>query len=221
MATDNCSGDAWRTFPEYATGRPGRYPLGLRGQPAIEVHMARWAAISGARGTGKSTHASQIVDILRSRGVRVGGFLQKAVTDELGRRSYDLHRLSTGEILPLARPTTGEEVPGRTTFCSFAFVDDAFVTARDWLVQERGSCPVVVIDEVSKLEVSGQGHHDSIVQALSSEDDTVVVLCARADQLFYVVERFGLEDDAVAVLEVPGSDEDIQAFAEALVAARS
>jgi nucleoside-triphosphatase THEP1 len=178
--------------------------------------MARWAAIIGARGTGKSNHASTVFDLLRDRGVRVGGFLQKGVEDELGRKSYDLHRLSTGEVLPLARPTTGKDVDGQTTHCSFAFVDDAFDTARGWLAEERGKCPILVIDEVSKIEVSGQGHYEAVRQALSGDDETVVVLCIRADQLFYVVEKFDLEDDAVAVLEVPGEPEDVQVFVDAL-----
>lgn len=178
--------------------------------------MARWAAIIGARGTGKSTHASHVVELLRARGVRVGGFLQMGVVDELERKSYDLHRLSTGDVLPLARPTTGAEVEGQTTYCSFSFVDDAFERARAWLDEELGRCPVIFVDEVSKLEVSGQGHHAAIRKALAADDATVVVLCVRADQLFYVVEAFGLEDDAAAVLEVPGAEEDVGAFVDAL-----
>jgi nucleoside-triphosphatase THEP1 len=180
--------------------------------------MARWAAIVGARGTGKSTHATRVVELLERRGVRVGGFFQKASEDELGRRSYDLHRLSTGDVLPLARPTTGQEVPGHTTYCSFSFVDAAFVNACRWVEQDIGACPVIVVDEVSKVEVSGQGHHDSIRCALAADDDTVVVLCVRADQLFYVVEKFELEDDAVGVLEVPASEEEILAFEQAIAA---
>ena len=178
--------------------------------------MARWAAIVGARGTGKSTHATRVVELLERRGVRVGGFFQKATEDELGRRSYDLHRLSTGEVLPLARPTTGQEVPGHTTYCSFSFVDAAFKEACRWVEQDLGACPVIVIDEVSKVEVAGQGHHDSIRCALGASDDTVVVLCVRADQLFYVVEKLELEDDAAGLLEVPSSEEEILAFVEAI-----
>ncbi len=178
--------------------------------------MARWAAIVGARGTGKSTHATRVVELLQRRGVRVGGFFQKATEDELGRRSYDLHRLVTGEVLALARPTTGQELPGHTTYCSFSFVDEAFIKACRWVEQDLGSCPVIIIDEVSKVEVSGQGHHDAIRCALAAGDDTVVVLCVRADQLFYVVEKIELEDDAAGLLEVPASEEDILAFVEAI-----
>ncbi|HQK20168.1 MAG TPA: nucleoside-triphosphatase, partial [Polyangiaceae bacterium] len=186
------------------------------GQPEIEVFMARWAAIVGARGTGKSTHANQVVHLLKRHGICVGGFFQQATEDELGRRSYDLHRLSTGEVLALARPTTGQELPGHTTYCSFSFVDAAFVQARQWVEQELGSHPVIVIDEVSKVEVSGQGHHDAIRCALGASDDTVVVLCIRADQLFYVVEKFELEDEAIGLLQLPASDEDIVAFVTAI-----
>jgi len=181
--------------------------------------MARWAAIIGARGTGKSSHASHVVEQLRARGLTVGGFVQVAVEDELGRRSYDLHRLSTEQVLPLARPTTGREVEGKTTFCSFAFEDGAFAAARQWLDDDFEGCPVIVIDEVSKMEVSGQGHAAGIQKALASPYEAVVVLCVRADQLFYVVEAFGLEDDAVAVLEVPAAATDQAAFAAKLAEA--
>ena len=101
--------------------------------------------------------------------------------------------------------------PGQTAFCSFLFRDDAFSTARDWLERDARTSDVVVIDEVSKLEASGKGHHDTIRHALAL-NDVVVVLCIRADQLFYVVERFDLEDDAVAVMEIPADDETVASF---------
>lgn len=180
--------------------------------------MARWAAIIGARGTGKSSQALAVAGMLRERSIEVGGFLQIGVMDDLGRKSYDLRRLSTGETIPLARPASGTEADGNTSFCSFAFVDASFAAARAWLEEEIPRCGALIVDEVSKLEVGGQGHHEAIRRALSAVEDVVVVLCVRADQLFYVVESFGLDDDAVAVIEVPATEEDLKEFVSMVVA---
>ncbi len=179
--------------------------------------MARWAAVVGAKGKGMSGHASRIVEQLRERGVQVGGFFQKGEEDDIGRRFYNLHRISGKQVVVLARPTSEEEKDGQTTYCSFAFVDSAFDKARKWLLEDLGSCSVVFIDEVSKLESNGQGHAETIKEALASSGNVVVVLCVRADQLFYVVEAFDLEDDAIAILEVPSKSSNESEFVKALV----
>jgi nucleoside-triphosphatase THEP1 len=160
-------------------------------------------------------------ELLRDKGVRVGGFLQLPREDELGRKWYDLLRLSRGQKMVLAGPASGpavEEV-GKTSLCSFVFHDETFAAAQAWVQEDSATADVLMIDEVSKLEVGGKGHHDAVVTALGAAGASVVVLCIRADQLFYVVDRFGLQDDAVGVLELPADDCSTGQFASQLAEA--
>lgn len=179
--------------------------------------MTRWAAIVGARGAGKSTHAAQVAQRLQQLGVRVGGFLQEAHENELEQRSYDLVRFGSGERLALARPGGGnQEVDGRTSYCSYSFSDDAFAAAHGWLREDlQQAAQVIIIDEVSKMEAAGQGHYEAIRTSMA-DDASITLLSIRADQLFYVVEKLGLEDDPVGVLEIPAEAEELDAFAALL-----
>lgn len=179
----------------------------------------RWALIAGAKGAGKSGTATQIVELLEARGLTVGGVIQEATHEGDERVLYRARRLGEPPLaIPLARRGSapeGARPEAVCSFCSFVFDSDAFVEAGRWVREAAARSDVVVIDEVSKLEVSRGGHHDAIEAALGER--ALVVLVVRADQLFAVVERFGL-DDAVATLEI-GDDADVEGFAAVVAAA--
>jgi nucleoside-triphosphatase THEP1 len=176
--------------------------------------VKRWALIAGPRGTGKSSLAWRVVEALRARGVAVGGVIQDAVEREGERTGYVARRVMTPGTAAIARRGT-PEAPGETAVCSFAFDEGAFAEVRGWLANDARPAGILVIDEVSKLEASGSGHHDAIVDSLASEALTILVV--RADQLFFVMERFGL-DEPVASLETTSPDH-VERFVEVLASA--
>lgn len=176
--------------------------------------MKRWALLSGARGTGKSTTARRVAERLAERGVRVSGFYQEGVTEEGIRTAYRLRRIGAEGDLTLARLGSAAAT-GQEAFCSYVFDEGAFAEARRWLDEASSTAEILFIDEVSKLEVAGRGHHDTIVAALGG--DRLVLLAVRADQLFHVMERFGL-DEPVASLDTAERD-DIEPFCDELHAA--
>lgn len=177
--------------------------------------MARWALLTGPKGSGKSTQALEVIRQLRESGLRVEGFVQAGTIDELERKGFDLLRLRNEERLHLARPGS-EEKSGEEAFCSFLFQQSAFEVACNWVLEDGPGADVIVVDEVSKLEAAGKGHHDAIVWGLGRDDVRVMMLCVRADQLFYVMERFGLEEEPFAMIEVPAEAPALQQFAEAI-----
>ncbi len=181
---------------------------------------SRWALLVGAKGAGKSTVAQRIAARLADRGLRVGGVVQEAVHEEGERVAYRARHVGhedQGGLLLARRgaPPAGAREGALCDFCSFVFDGDAFAAAAGWVREDSAACDVVLVDEVSKLEASGGGHHDAIRDALGGR--AIVVLVARADQLFALVERFGL-GDALATLDA-GEDTSDDAFVEALVAA--
>jgi nucleoside-triphosphatase THEP1 len=174
--------------------------------------MARWALISGGNGTENAACALKVVARLATRGIRAAGFVQRKHVDEEGRKRYELVRLGGGESVVLAVDGVAAKGPTEEFFCSMAFHQEGFDAARRWLEEDAPTSDLLVLDGISKLEVSGKGHCATLEAALCSTGK-VVLLCARAHQLVYVVERFGLEEaDMVAALELPADDTAFDTF---------
>lgn len=179
----------------------------------------RWALIVGPKGSGKTSLAARVARELTARGVSVDGVLQAAVHQDGERVGFQARRVgASGDEVALARRGVAPEgtPPERAhEFCSYVFDDDAFVQARRWVEQAANAADVVIVDEVSKLEVARGGHYAGIKSALGAR--AVVLLVVRADQLFAVVERFELED-AIATLET--ADEGaLSSFVDAITRA--
>ncbi len=178
--------------------------------------MARVFLIYGPRGAGKTTATLKLAERLVHKGVGVGGYYQRSTQDELERRGYDLVSMrDPGRTLPLARPG-GQESPGTSVICSFSFYQDSFATALGWLQQDAVTSDALVLDEVSKLEVRGEGHAQALRWALTLGDDKLLLLSVRGDQLFYVVEAFDLGSQVTGYLEVPATDAELEDWATRL-----
>lgn len=176
--------------------------------------MKGWALIVGARGTGKSSLSAHVITDLLERGVAVAGVVQEAIAEGDERVGYRARRAGKGDSVVVARKGAAR-APDEDTSCSFAFDTGAFADVRRWLAEDTRAGGVVLIDEVSKAEVAGGGHYDAIVDAVKSP--ALVILAVRADQLFYVMEKLGLEEP-VASLETaePGA---LDAFVSAVTLA--
>jgi nucleoside-triphosphatase THEP1 len=181
--------------------------------------MTRWALLSGPRGTGKSSRAARIARELEGRGLTVGGVVQEAIERDGARVGYVARRVGAAargagaaDEVVLARKGAPDAGGADVAFCSFVFDSDAFARAREWVALAARDADVVVVDEISKLEVAGQGHHDAVRDALGGR--ALPLLVVRADQLFGVVERFEL-DEPVAVLESV-DDDALASFVDAL-----
>ena len=180
--------------------------------------MARWALISGPKAKERTEQALKLVDELKRVGALVGGFVQIKRIDEDHRKHFDLVDLRSGERAHLAEEAVYAAPGDFVTFCALRFKESAFEQARRWLERDVGEAQVVFVGDISKVEVSGGGHYEATLKALSLPDDKVAVICVRADQLFFVVEKFGLEDNACAVLELPASPEACERFYRDVVA---
>lgn len=178
---------------------------------ATPKSRAPWALIAGARRTGKTSLARAAIAGLRERGLRVVGVLQEAVEREGERQAYEAVRVAepTDRVIVARR---GAPASGETPICSFSFDDAAFARVASWLAEDEVSADVIVIDEVSKAESRGRGHAAAIDRALQGA--ALVVLCVRADELSFVVDRFALPD-AVASLDTT-APQDLATFVDTL-----
>jgi nucleoside-triphosphatase THEP1 len=165
--------------------------------------MARWALISGENGVESTAYASRLVESLAAAGLRSEGLLKRKHVDENDRKYYELARLRNDESVLSAAFGVPAKEPGAEAFCSMVFYKNAFEAAGRWLEEDAPDADLLVIDGVGKFEASGRGLHPALAAALRRTDQ-IVLLCARASQLFHVVERFGLEEeDMAAAFELP------------------
>lgn len=176
----------------------------VRGESQAKVFV-----VYGPRGAGKTTTVVRLAELLAAQGIAVGGYFQRVTTDDQGRRGYDLVRVADRtQTLALARPGAVEQ-PGTSTVCSFAFDQGAFAQGLQWLQRDCASAQVLVLDEISKLEVRGEGHAGALRWCLGLDSTKLLLLSVRGDQLFYVVEAFGLDERIAGYLEIPAGQEAI------------
>lgn len=180
--------------------------------------MARWALVTAEKGVGKGPVILEVAERLREAGIRVGGFLQLSRKDAEGLKTYEVARVGREERVVLAVEGIAPKGETEESFCTYAFRNESFDRAREWIEQDAPSCQVLVLDDVSKLEAMGKGHAASLRLALGTGPGTVVLIGARSPQLSYVMEAFGLDDEPVGAVDLPGERGAIAALAEAIAA---
>ncbi|MBI3786619.1 MAG: DUF2478 domain-containing protein [Deltaproteobacteria bacterium] len=174
--------------------------------------------VYGPPHAGRTTAVLRLCDLLAEHGLRIGGFFQRALVDDQDRRGYDLvHLANRSETTTLARPAAAHDSDSASAVCSFVFSPAGLATGRAWLAADAATANVLVIDEVSKLEVAGGGHCEAVQTALALPADRTVLLSVRADELTYVVEKFDLADRIRGYIELPATEEQLALLARRLV----
>ncbi|MGC4115058.1 MAG: DUF2478 domain-containing protein [Myxococcales bacterium] len=179
--------------------------------------MARWAVVTGHKGDKKAEFVLGVAKALEAAGLRVAGFVQRRWHDG-DQKGHDLERVATGERLRLSQDGVAAKSISQDAFCTYAFENDGFARAFEWLREDGRAADVLVLDDVSKLETQGKGHAAALTWALA-QADKLVVISARASQLFYVVENFGLQDDPIAAAELPVGEDGLSEFAREIARA--
>ncbi|MBL8957983.1 MAG: DUF2478 domain-containing protein [Myxococcaceae bacterium] len=177
--------------------------------------MPRWAVITFGRNVDRAGATLAVVHQLYGHGVAVAGFLQ-VKQPGAAPETVELVRLAAEGRALLGVRTEGRQ---RGASCSFSFDAHAFATCRSWLEADAPSADVLLLHELSKLEVEGQGHAPALTWALGLPGDRPVVFCARAEHLGQLVERFALTSEPVAYLEHHAPGADSTRFAADLAAA--
>jgi nucleoside-triphosphatase THEP1 len=180
--------------------------------------MARWAVVTYDSAVNRAAEVGDLAERLRARGLSVAGFVQEKRLDAEGHASFELLRLRHPERHAMGTTGGAEKKAQAEGECTFTFSPAAFARARAWLEEDAPAAQVLVLSEVSKHEVSGQGHHDALVWALGLPESKKVVLVARANQLSYLVEKFAPPGQPAAYLELPATPDQKAAFVEALAA---
>jgi len=178
-----------------ATTAPRRSPM-----------SRRVAAVTGAPRTGKTTMVGAIVEKLATRGLEAAGVVQLAQLDGGRTVGYELRAVPGGEKHALARRRAGVAPSG----LGFDFDDEGWRWARHRIGEARRSRPLVVVDELGKLEAAGQGHLPALEDEIVGEPPGVFLVAVRAECAEAIGERLG---GFALVLPTGSDDEAIEAFA--------
>ncbi len=178
--------------------------------------MTPWALISGEQCDPKARCALEVASELEARGISVGGVVQRSRGSD-GAKSSELVRVAGGARVPLAQEGIAPRGASEEAFCSYAFRLDAFAQARRWLEEDLADRRVLILGDLSKLEVAGRGHAESLRRALSLGEERLLVLTVRTSQLGYLMGNYALESDPVASLQLPDGPGERRAFVDALL----
>jgi len=161
--------------------------------------MNPWVGLVGKGKLGRSAKALELAEVLKGRGLSVGGLVHQRRDD----RGHDAIHLGTGERTTL---TTVSQTPD---VCEYAFAPGVFETCRQWLLAPPAQVTFV---ELGRVEGQRKGHWDATMELMSGPS-TLVVALLRPSALSAVA--LGLPDPA-DFAELPLEGEALTRFADAI-----
>lgn len=119
-------------------------------------------ALSGMRGSGKTSCLIGLVAVLKKKGVDVKGVLSPAVFEGERKVAIEMEDLATGERRILARLV--HETPADLEFGDWAFNEETIAWGNACL-SKVGYADVLIIDEIGPLELTlGRGLQEGLRQ---------------------------------------------------------
>lgn len=166
--------------------------------PERSRRTVRWTVLTRER----AEQMLDLVQVLRDRGLRVGGFVQvpsgPASSKPLG---YDLYRLSQPERIPLAeRIVHDQRRPTGERYCELTFHTSTLARACEWLREDVAVSDLLIVDGVGRLEERGQGLFPALAWARMQARPKMIVLSSRPDHVPHITQRLALSDRLVTEL---------------------
>ena len=156
--------------------------------------------VTAPQHTGKSSLIEKYVKLCRCHDVRVAGILAQGLWENGQRSGFNLVDLTSGIRVPLAVRTAAPQGQARIRFKFYPQGIDAAVAALD--ARRCATADLVVVDEVGKLEVIGQGWAPCLPALLELPDKTHV-WAVRESLVDAVAKRFDVHPRAVVDASAP------------------
>jgi nucleoside-triphosphatase THEP1 len=169
--------------------------LGRMLQMADTFYVPRFAGgrsvviLTGGTGSGKTTRAGEVVDVLRRRGFEVGGILARGLLRDARRSGFDLVDLCTGHTMPWCREQD-VDAHAEQRWGRFEFTREGLQFGCAALTVGSRPADVMVLDEVGPLELAGGGWADSL-DLLVERFGGPILLVARLAVVDAVKTRWG------------------------------
>jgi nucleoside-triphosphatase len=149
--------------------------------------MTRILILTGAPGVGKTTVLTKIVEVLKVKGVRVGGMITREVREGNVRVGFEILDLNNNKHGWLAH-VGGQGGPQIGKYhVNLNDLDNVGALA---ITQALEECEVIAIDEIGPMEMFSQKFKQAVVQALESKKLVLTVVHRKAkDPLVTQVKR--------------------------------
>lgn len=147
--------------------------------------------VSGALAAGKTTFAKSVAELVRLQQIRTGGILSVRLLEHKETIGYDLQDLHSGEQFKFLRLGNGSI---HNRIGRFTIDPDGLKRGVEILVNtiDQGK-ELVVIDEIGKLELRGEGWAAALQQLLALSECTLL-LTVRKGMEQEMVDRWHLSD---------------------------
>ena len=147
--------------------------------------------ISGILGGGKTTFVRTVAEILKVNHRRVGGFVSVRLVEKEKTIGYDLLDLATNESEKFLRIGT---YPDKKKIGRFSIFPQGIKKGREALDSSLNSpMDLVVVDEVGKLELQGDGWADSL-QKLMDHPQVLLMTTVRDGFDKSVIDKWQISD---------------------------
>lgn len=168
--------------------------------------------LTGAQGSGKTTFLLKLTVALAKRNISVGGILAPVVLQNGERLGYDVQDIANGQRVPLCRIGMGT---AELRAGPFAFLNQGITLGEDALITAAAAhTPVIVVDEIGPLELSGKGWSSAVPRILT-RNGSVAILVVRPALIDYVTGRWQITPEAtwdVAQITVEDATEAISSL---------
>ena len=141
--------------------------------------------LTGTPGSGKSTVLMNVIDILKKKGLKVGGFITpeiRARGKRIGFKVVDIHSNAEGILASVDQkygPQVGKYHVNLEDFEKVA------LNALDFAMKE---CDIICVDEIGKMELFSTRFKDKIEEMLKIKKPFVCVLHRN---LVYAYKKYG------------------------------
>ena len=148
--------------------------------------------VTGSVQGGKTTFLIELAELLKKRGLIIGGFLAKGSFDKGERSAFVLHNIEDGTELVMA---SAHETAKWIKYRRFWFNPDAFTLGREWICASLKANPdVIVIDEVGPMEMEGSGWLETL-EFLKSSSVPVQLWSVREKLSGEVMEHWSISSE--------------------------
>ena len=148
--------------------------------------------VTGPVQGGKTSFLSELAELLKKRGLTLGGFLCPGSFDSGQRSGFSLKNIGTGMKLAMA---SDKETPEWFKYRRFWFNPLAFKEGKEWIQAcLRREPDVVVIDEVGPMELDGSGWSE-LLNKLVISPVPVHIWSVRENLLGEVMQRWDISSD--------------------------
>jgi len=158
--------------------------------------------LTGGIGSGKTLVLKKLIQQFQKEGIKVEGFYQERIVEKDETIGYDFVEIETGRQIEFLRKNgSGSHRVGK-----YSINTGVFPIGKEILV--NSSQPIVIVDEIGKMENKGEGWAESFVSLLQQNNSLVIAsfrkeLVTELQQKFDVAEApvFDLDEENLETIQ--------------------